>query len=70
MFQKQLGMGIAEYVNSRRIETATGLLTSTRLKVTQISDQVGYCNTDTFTRNFRKLMGLTPTEYRQMNQQA
>ena len=67
MFQKQLNMGIAEYVNYQRIEQATRLLTTTKLKVTQISDQVGYCNTDTFTRNFRKLMGCTPTEYRQMS---
>ena len=67
MFQKQLNMGIAEYVNYQRIEQATRLLTTTKLKVTQISDQVGYCNTDTFTRNFRKLMGATPTEYRQMS---
>lgn len=66
MFQKQLNMGIAEYVNAQRIERATKLLTTTKLKVTQISDLVGYCNTDTFTRNFRKLMGSTPTEYRQM----
>ena len=66
MFQKQLNMGIAEYVNYQRIEMARKLLTTTKLKATQISDQVGYCNTDTFTRNFRKLMGVTPTEYRQM----
>lgn len=69
MFQKQLNMGIAEYVNSQRIERATKLLTATKLKANQISDQVGYCNTDTFTRNFRKLMGVTPTEYRQMSLQ-
>ena len=67
MFQKQLGMGIAEYVNVQRIERATKLLTTTKLKVNQISDLVGYCNTDTFTRNFRKLMGATPTEYRQLS---
>lgn len=67
MFQKQLNMGIAEYVNYQRIERAAKLLTTTKLKVHQISDQVGYCNTDTFTRNFRKLMGATPTEYRQMS---
>lgn len=66
LFQKQLNMGIAEYVNYQRVELAIRLLTTTKLKVTQISDQVGYCNTDTFTRNFRKLMGATPTEYRQM----
>lgn len=67
MFQKQLGMGIAEYVNAQRIEKAVQLLTTTKLKVNQISDRVGYSNTDTFTRNFRKLLGSTPTEYRQIS---
>lgn len=68
MFQKQLNMGIAEYVNYQRIEKATTLLTTTNLKVHQICDAVGYCNTDTFTRNFRKLRDTTPSEYRRLMQ--
>ena len=66
MFQKQLNMGVAEYVNYRRIESAKKLLTTTKLKVNQIAEQVGYFNIDTFMRNFKKLVHLTPSDYRHL----
>lgn len=66
MFREQLDMGIAEYVNYCRIEKAKELLAETRLTVKQIGEAVGYSTGDTFTRNFRKLEGLTPTEYRRI----
>jgi len=66
MFQEQLNMGIAEYANYRRIEEAKKLLIITKLTVNQIAEEVGYSTTDTFTRNFRKLENLTPTEYRKI----
>ncbi len=66
MFQEKLGMGIAEYVNHKRIEEAKKILVGTKLTVKQIGEEVGYANTDTFTRNFRKLENMTPTEYRKL----
>ncbi len=66
MFQEQLSMGIAEYVNYRRIEEAKKLLADTRLTVKQIAVEIGYSTTDTLTRNFRKLENMTPTEYRKI----
>lgn len=66
MFQEQLGMGIAEYVNYRRIEESKKLLTDTKLTVKQIAAEIGYSTTDTLTRNFRKLENMTPTEYRKL----
>ena len=69
MFQKQLNMGVAEYVNYRRIEIAKKLLTTTKLKVHQIAEQVGYVNIDTFMRNFKKLVHLTPSDYRHLSKQ-
>lgn len=66
MFQEQLNMGIAEYVNYRRIEEAKKLLADTKLTVKQIAVEIGYSTTDTLTRNFRKLENMTPTEYRKI----
>ena len=66
MFQEQLNMGIAEYVNYRRIEKSKILLSTTKLTIKQIAVEVGYSTTDTFTRNLRKLENLTPTEYRKI----
>ena len=66
MFREQLDMGIAEYVNYCRIEQAKKLLSGTKLTVKKVGEEVGYSTTDTFTRNFRKMENMTPTEYRRI----
>ena len=68
MFQTHFDATIAEYMNTRRIEQAKELLrNSPKLSVAQIAEIVGYNNTPSLTRNFRKLEGLTPSEYRELN---
>jgi YesN/AraC family two-component response regulator len=57
---------IADYVGSCRIALAKKLLSDKRLTIISIAQQVGYNNTETFSRNFRKLEGMTPSEYRTM----
>lgn len=64
MFQSQFNMAVAEYINACRIKRAKELLPDKQLTVAQIAAQVGYSNTDTFTRNFKKIEGITATEYR------
>lgn len=64
MFQSQFHMAIAEYVNACRIKLAKELLADKQLTVIQIAQQVGYTNTETFTRNFKKIEGVTASEYR------
>lgn len=66
MFQSQFHMAIAEYMNACRIKKAKELLTDKQLTISQISQQVGYSNSDTFTRNFKKVEGITASEYRKM----
>lgn len=64
MFQAKFDMAVAEYMNACRIKLAKELLPNKQLTVVQIAQQVGYRNTDTFTRNFRKVEGITASEYR------
>lgn len=66
MFQAKFDMAIAEYMNSYRVGWAKELLEDKSLTVVQIAAKVGYNNTDTLTRNFRKLEGVTPSEYRKL----
>lgn len=70
MFQSQFNMAIAEYMNVCRIKLAKELLPDKQLTVAQIAQQVGYNNTDTFTRNFRKVEGITASEYRKTLQES
>jgi transcriptional regulator GlxA family with amidase domain len=47
-----------------RIEKAKGLLLGTELSVIQIAGQVGFRVTRNFNRNFRKLTGCSPREWK------
>lgn len=66
MFSAFFDMSIAKYVNDCRINQAKVLLTDKRMTVAEVAARTGYNSTDTLTRNFRKLEGLTPTEYRNL----
>lgn len=66
MFHAKFNMAIAEYMNYLRIEKVKELLLESDMTVIQIAQQVGYTNTDTLTRNFKKIEGITPSEYRRM----
>lgn len=66
MFQAKFDLAVAEYVNTYRVGKIKELLSDNRLTIAQIATKVGYNNTDTLTRNFRKLEGITPSEYRKL----
>ena len=67
LFQLHLGLTVAEYMNQQRIERSKTLLRKKpEMSVAQIAESIGYNNTHSLTRNFRKLEGLTPTEYREL----
>lgn len=57
-----------EFINSYRIEEAKGLLTDAKNKAKTITDiylEVGFNSKSVFNTFFKKLVGMTPTEYRQ-----
>lgn len=64
LFRAELNMTVVEYINKVRIDKAKALLTSSSYNVTEIAEMTGYCNNVTFSRNFRKFVECTPSEYR------
>lgn len=52
-----------QYINELRISYACKLLLERRLTITQICYETGYNNISNFNRQFKKVMGYTPTEY-------
>ncbi len=52
------------YHTSQRIERAKTLLACPSHSVTNIAIDVGFAETSSFTKAFRKLAGVTPTQYR------
>ena len=63
-FTQSLGVPPHHYRMARRIDRARSLLQEPALSVTQIGIQIGFQETSSFTRAFRRFTGLTPTEYR------
>lgn len=64
-FKKEVGKNFAQYLNEYRIEKAQILLMSTSLPVNEIAIEIGYGNTGYFYKNFKRLCGISPKEYRQ-----
>lgn len=64
LFKKNYGISIKNYIISKRIEAAKGLLASTELPVNIVAINVGYENYSYFTRLFKKMTNLTPVEFR------
>ncbi|WP_169568184.1 GlxA family transcriptional regulator [Sneathiella limimaris] len=65
-FRKATGRSPMEYIQSVRIEEARQLLETTDLSITDIGEQVGYMDTPSFRRLFKRKTGLTPAEHRRM----
>ena len=64
LFQQNLGVGFLDYLHSRRIKHAKELLTTSDEPVSSIAEKVGYSNSLTITRAFKKYVGETPGTYR------
>jgi len=68
-FKQSFGAPPHRYHMARRMDRARRLLQGPALSVTQIGIQLGFRETSSFTRAFRKFTGLTPTEYRRDRQE-
>ncbi len=63
LFKQKTGLSFIDYLTTIRMQKAIELL-KTRMKVSEISQKVGYQSRNRFYINFRQYTGYTPTEYR------
>lgn len=63
-FKKTTGNTILQCVIRMRIEQACHLLLTTSLNISQIAWQCGFGSLSRFSMQFRRLVGMTPGEYR------
>lgn len=68
-FKKETGQGFREYLTSIRIRSAKLLLRYSDLNVTEISDSLGFCDSNYFSLVFKKYTGKSPTEYKKAKRQ-
>ncbi|MEC0265739.1 helix-turn-helix domain-containing protein [Paenibacillus anseongense] len=70
MFRKEAGMSFSEYLAGYRHDMAKSWLSSTEMKITDIAERLQYTNAQNFIRQFRKLEGMTPGQYREQRRDA
>jgi len=62
-FARETGETLTEYISRVRIEEAKKLFSTTRLKVYEVAERVGFQNVEHFSRVFKKLAGASPTSW-------
>lgn len=65
LFKQKTGKGFKTYITDLRLERAMAMLRQSELKVSEISERIGYPDVRHFSQIFRKKTDLTPSEYRQ-----
>lgn len=70
IFQRYLHYRPMEYVRRKRIYTSAAKLLSCDSPVTDVAFEYGFASPSHYTKQFRELMGMTPTEYRRLNLSA
>lgn len=64
-FKKETQKTINQYVTEVRIQKAKELLENRKFKLYDVARSVGYNDHNYFTRTFKKMTGVTPSEYRE-----
>ena len=65
IFKAEMGISPIKYLTLKRIEESKRLLKETHYSITKIAELVGYPNAIYFGQFFKKVVELSPSEYRQ-----
>ncbi len=66
LFKQQTGENFSDYLIKIRLESAKQKLKTSHLSVAVVGEQVGYPNSSYFIQLFKKHLGITPLEYRNL----
>ena len=64
VFQEKMNMTPIEYVNFVRIKKACELIDKTDISMEDIAEKVGFITPSTFNRNFRRIIGTSPYQWK------
>lgn len=64
VFQERMNMTPIEYVNFVRVKKACELIDKTDISMEDVAEQVGFVTPSTFNRNFRRIIGTSPYQWK------
>lgn len=64
LFKEETGENFIDYLTGIRIRIAKNLLESDEMSIKEICYSIGYSDPNYFSRTFKKIVGSTPTEYK------
>lgn len=70
LFKAETGVAPAQYLKVIRLRRAQELITTTYLSMKQVMSSVGVHDTGHFAKDFKRMYGLTPGEYRERHRDA
>lgn len=67
LFSKYEGIGIVDFILQRRIDLAKSLMITASMSLSEVAERVGFSDYNYFSRTFKRIEGITATEYRKNN---
>lgn len=64
LFRKETGKSIPDFINEKKIREAVSLLSYSEFSCSDISEYLGFSTPSYFSSLFRKIMGMTPVQFR------
>lgn len=68
--QNMLGITPTDFIRKVRLKRAAQLLTESQLSINEIATHVGFATARNFSSSFKKIFGVTPSEYRNREENA
>ena len=66
LFKKHTGRKMTDYITDYKMQIAKSKLLETDLPINEIAESVGFQEQRYFSKRFKQIVGMTPTEFRQM----
>lgn len=64
LFKKETGQNLSDFIKEVRINAACRLLHESKLKIFEVGENVGYKDPKYFCRIFKKVVGISPTDFK------
>lgn len=64
-FRKAYGYTVGEFVRKARVERACSRLAGGATSLTRVAHEMGFCDQSHFTKAFKRVLGMTPSQFRE-----